>query len=577
MSSTTPPPTIAGYEVTDLVGRGSMGTVYAARPADGGDAVALKVLRHEVLDSEMGLVRFERELDALRRIEHPGVTRVFDTGQLDDGRLYLTMELLEGKDLDRRIDEDAPSRLAMLERVHEALGPLAAAHEAGIIHRDLKPENVFLLDAPRDGQRVKLLDFGIARDLSDDAARKTATGVAVGSPAYMSPEQAAKPRDVGPPTDVWSVGVMLYELLSGELPYDGESPTAVLLAVCTEQHRPLEKQAPRAHPKLAELVERCLHKRPDMRPANGAELAKELGALLADPKVRATLVGEAATPLGAPLPALEAAAARFDAASPFDTHPPPKPPVDDAAGASGPSGLRDSAPRGGEGRRRRWGVAALAMLALGGLAGAGLAASGDEDASAAPMDPRAADSESVAESGDPQVGEAMGDLPRGDAPRGDAPPEEARRREARPGEEPAHGDAPALARDAPSAPAPSQRRAARVAPERAASSGAAAAAARGEGAAAAAEASPAEATPPSPVPAPEATEPAALPAGHDEAPPVDAPPVDAPPVDAPPVEAPPVDSPPVEAPREEAAPERPSGTAEPEPEEAPERPGFVTF
>ncbi|MEM1418408.1 MAG: serine/threonine-protein kinase, partial [Myxococcota bacterium] len=361
--SLLPTPAVAGYEALRLVGRGSMGAVYAARPVGGSEEVALKVLRVEVLDTAMGLTRFRREHEALRRIDHPGVTRVHEVGQLPDGRHFFAMELLRGKDLERCLDEETPARLAMVERVHEALAPLAAAHAADIVHRDLKPENIFLLDEPRDGVRVKLLDFGIARDLSD-AGKKTATGVAVGSPAYMSPEQAAKPKTAGPQTDVWSVGVMLYELLAGELPYDGDSPTAVIVAVCTENHEPLARRSPGAHPKLVALIERCLSKRAVDRPRDAGALEAELGALLADEAVRATLVGVACTPLGRSVPpaapADVAQAGTISLPNAAVHHAPA-----DTADAEGP---RLPPPR------PRWGVRAAAVLCLGGVVGALVAA-----------------------------------------------------------------------------------------------------------------------------------------------------------------------------------------------------------
>jgi len=287
-------PEIERYELGSLIGRGSMGAVYEATDADG-RVVALKILHAEVAEHEMALTRFEREVELARRIDHPAVPEIFDWGQLPDGRLYLAMERLYGDSLEGWWETPGRSRALAMELLLEALGPLAAAHRLGIVHRDLKPENVFVLDRPDRG-RVRLLDFGIARDVDEHAKSKTATGVAVGTPVYMSPEQATKPRLASQPTDVWSFGVMMYEALCGELPFDGDTPHAVIIAVATEAHVPLAERAPELHPELLALVERCLSKDPSRRPRDAGELEVLLGALLARPEVVRTIDGFAATP-----------------------------------------------------------------------------------------------------------------------------------------------------------------------------------------------------------------------------------------------------------------------------------------
>lgn len=288
-------PEIERYELGSLIGRGSMGAVYEATDADG-RVVALKILHAEVAEHEMALTRFEREVELARRIEHPAVPAIFDWGQLPDGRLFLAMERLHGDTLEGWWETPGRSRAVAMELLLEALGPLAAAHRLGIVHRDLKPENVFVLERPDDRGRVRLLDFGIARDIDEHAKSKTATGVAVGTPVYMSPEQATKPRLASQPTDVWSFGVMMYEALCGELPFDGDTPHAVIIAVATEPHVPLAERAPELHPDLLALVERCLLKDPSRRPRDAGELEALLGALLARPEVVRTIDGFAATP-----------------------------------------------------------------------------------------------------------------------------------------------------------------------------------------------------------------------------------------------------------------------------------------
>ncbi|MCB9600920.1 MAG: serine/threonine protein kinase [Sandaracinus sp.] len=287
-------PEVEHYVLGPLIGRGSMGAVYEAVGPEG--TVALKILHAEVTEHEMAITRFEREVALAKRIDHPAVPKIFDAGPLPDGRLFLAMERLYGESLEDWWDTPGRPLATALELLLEALGPVAAAHRLGIVHRDLKPENVFVLSEPDARGRIRLLDFGIARQIDDDAKAKTATGVAVGTPVYMSPEQATKPRLASFPTDVWSFGVMLYEALTGELPFDGDTPHAVIIAVATEAHVPLLERAPDVHPELAALVERCLQKNPSARPADATALQAALGALLDREDVRATLTGFAAAP-----------------------------------------------------------------------------------------------------------------------------------------------------------------------------------------------------------------------------------------------------------------------------------------
>lgn len=346
-------PEIERYTFGSLIGRGSMGAVYEATDADG-RVVALKILHAEVAEHEMAITRFEREVQLARRIEHPAVPEIFDWGQLTDGRLYLAMERLHGDSLEGWWETPGRSRALAMELLLESLGPLAAAHRLGIVHRDLKPENVFVIEPPDARGRVRLLDFGIARDLDEDAKSKTATGVAVGTPVYMSPEQATKPRLASLPTDVWSFGVMMYEALCGELPFDGDTPHAVIIAVATAAHVPLVERAPGLHPDLLALVERCLQKDPSRRPRDAGAVEELLGALLARPEVVQTIDGFAATPpfrLSSRPSAMEAVPLELrDRSSTLDESSTPS-----------SSGLRRISPP----RRRLLPIAALVLLLVG--------------------------------------------------------------------------------------------------------------------------------------------------------------------------------------------------------------------
>lgn len=287
-------PDITGYRIEGSLGAGAMGSVYAAVGPDG-SSVAIKVL-HDPQPDEMTRRRFEREVAALQKLDHPGVPQVFDSGQLPDGRLFLVMERLTGKTLEDWYDEPGHTRLEALELIGDALEALAVAHVRGVVHRDIKPENIFVLETPDQGRRVKILDFGIALHPAEGEAKRTATGISVGTPCYMSPEQAARPKLVGAHSDVWSVGVMLYEALCGELPFDGETAHGVVVAICAAAHMPLVERSPQTHPDLLALVESCLIKAREDRPINAAELKDAVAELLARDEVRATLTGPAATP-----------------------------------------------------------------------------------------------------------------------------------------------------------------------------------------------------------------------------------------------------------------------------------------
>lgn len=287
-----PPPVLEGYTVVGEVGRGSMGHVYEATSDELGGSVAIKVLNLFSEGTDMAVERFRREVTVGGRIGHPGIPTVYDSGRLPDGRFFLVMELLRGSDLEDWWEEPGHTRAEALDLICEALAPLAAAHQHGVVHRDLKPENIFV----EDSGAVRLLDFGVARDPDASQNMRTATGISVGTPVYMSPEQATKPTEVDTPADVWSVGIMLYEALCGELPFDGESPHAVILHACTKEPTPLLERVPEVHEDVRALVNQCLQKDPRHRPANGGAVHASLSALLQRDDVRDSLVGPAAAP-----------------------------------------------------------------------------------------------------------------------------------------------------------------------------------------------------------------------------------------------------------------------------------------
>src|SRR5262249_46703789 len=234
------PPTIARYRLIRVLGEGGMGMVYEAEQDNPRRTVALKVIRPG-LTSAFLLRRFAREAQILGRLRHPGIAQVYDAGVAEGGQPYFAMELIAGLPLDRYASEhalDAPGRLELLARVCDAV---QHAHERGVIHRDLKPANVLV--EPSGQPRV--LDFGVARaaDLGQTAGGgRTEAGQLLGTLAYMSPEQASgDPSALGPRTDVYALGVILYELLAHQLPYrlDGLPLPEAARGICEQEAAPL--------------------------------------------------------------------------------------------------------------------------------------------------------------------------------------------------------------------------------------------------------------------------------------------------------------------------------------------------
>ena len=258
---------VAGrYEIVRWLGGGGMGRVYEALDTELGERVALKVLRAGL--SEDALERFRREVRLTRRIQHRNVARMFDIGD-HSGDKFLTMELVDGESLARALGEPTPwPRLAQLAM--QIASGLAAAHVAGVVHRDLKPDNILL---ERATQRAVITDFGIARS-TDDAA-VTQLGTVVGTPRYMAPEQLAG-HPVDARADVFSLGVILYELATGGRPWTADNAVALAVAQATTQVRPL--RARDIPPWFAELVARCLDLEPARRPASGEAVGRALAA-----------------------------------------------------------------------------------------------------------------------------------------------------------------------------------------------------------------------------------------------------------------------------------------------------------
>ncbi|MEO1234356.1 MAG: serine/threonine-protein kinase, partial [Myxococcota bacterium] len=265
------------YILGQLIGRGGMGAVYFAQHRLTGETLALKLIQPGGADPQLLLERFRREVSVASRIGHPGIVRVQDAGQERNGDIFVVMELLRGRDLHHYMHDEAFELRGGVFVLRSALEPLAAAHAAGIVHRDLKPQNVFLHKAP-EGLQIKLLDFGIARDL-EAAEGLTATNVSLGTPQYISPEQATQARQVGPPADVWAIGVTLYQMIAGHPPFDGKTAFTVLKAAC-EETPPELRPSTALGERLVSVVEACLRKSPAERPQDARELAQLLDLAL---------------------------------------------------------------------------------------------------------------------------------------------------------------------------------------------------------------------------------------------------------------------------------------------------------
>jgi serine/threonine-protein kinase len=271
------PGTIIGekYRLVRVIGTGGMGVVYEARHIELGQRVALKLLQSG--DDDEQLQRFFREARASARLRSEHAAKVVDVGRQKSGAPFMVMELLSGKDLGEICKaRPLPPPLAV-SYVLQACEAVAEAHARGIVHRDLKPSNLFLTERADGQPLVKVLDFGIAKMMRADSEGKlTGTGAVMGSPQYMSPEQLRSSRDVDHRTDIWSLGVCLYELLSGRAPFEADAVPELYVMVLRDKPAPIQARVPSLAPALAAAIMRCLEKDPAARWATVYELANAL-------------------------------------------------------------------------------------------------------------------------------------------------------------------------------------------------------------------------------------------------------------------------------------------------------------
>ncbi|HEY0079958.1 MAG TPA: serine/threonine-protein kinase [Pyrinomonadaceae bacterium] len=274
------------YRLDERLGEGGMGTVYRATHLLIERPVAVKVLNVGLVTNEEAKERFRREARAAGRLRHANAVAVTDFGESPDGLVYIVMELLEGDSLRDVMAREAPFEperaVSLMSQISAAVG---AAHEAGIIHRDLKPANIFLVSRQQQhgAPLVKVLDFGIAKLAADsleefESHTLTQTGIMIGTPRYMSPEQCDGAK-LTPASDVYSLAIILYEMLTGATPFTGTSPLAVALQHSSKQPRAPRELIETIPPALEELILQALEKRPEERPANACEFRAQLQAI----------------------------------------------------------------------------------------------------------------------------------------------------------------------------------------------------------------------------------------------------------------------------------------------------------
>jgi tetratricopeptide (TPR) repeat protein/tRNA A-37 threonylcarbamoyl transferase component Bud32 len=259
----------ARYELTGILGEGAMSVVHRARDRQLGREVAVKVLRESLLSHPIVAERFTREAQALARLDHPGIVRVYDSG-MDAGRAYLVMELVEGESLSKKLaakSTDLRAKVRLLEKVARAVHH---AHEKGVIHRDLKPDNILVA-----GEEPKVADFGLAR-LVESSPALTRSGAVMGTPMYMAPEQVEGGREVTVRTDVHALGVLLYEMLTGRPPHVGESIPEVYAKISRDDAVPPRQVDATIPWELEAVAMKALEKSPDRRYGSAADVAEDL-------------------------------------------------------------------------------------------------------------------------------------------------------------------------------------------------------------------------------------------------------------------------------------------------------------
>ncbi len=315
------------YELVELIGEGGMGAVYRARALDSGRPLAIKLIVNEaVAKDEVLVARFQREAEAAAKVVTPHIVEIVDFGRdRETGSPFMVMELLDGESVRAVLQRIGPFSPDLAARIGaQVCQGLEHAHQAGVVHRDIKPANLFLASAEGEERIVKLLDFGVAKFKMDHAMEDgnrslTHTGNVLGSPMYMSPEQARGLKTIDHRADIWSLGILLYQLLSGHTPHhEVKGLGELIITICSEEPEPLAERASSVPPGLADIVHRALRLPPQDRYQTAAEMGEALMAFLG---------GEATLREGMFAPAAESAPEPPPEA---ESAPEPPPEVEDA-------------------------------------------------------------------------------------------------------------------------------------------------------------------------------------------------------------------------------------------------------
>ena len=281
------------YEILARIGEGGMGVVYKARQTSIDRVIAIKMLNPQMAADQQWVQRFYNEAKACSRLQHPNTIRMFDFGQTSDGRLFMTMEFLDGMTLRHAIATQSPmAGNRVLKVLIQACASLAEAHSIGIIHRDIKPDNVFLLNMAGSPDFVKLLDFSVAKLLQENDRMRTQAGVVFGTPQYMSPEQGrGLPLDAR--SDIYALGILAFEMLTGRVPFHDENPMNVLQMHLRTEVPPLPQTVPY---EVQAVVRRALEKDPARRYQSAGEMMQHCQAVFAQVQGGGPSVGAAGVP-----------------------------------------------------------------------------------------------------------------------------------------------------------------------------------------------------------------------------------------------------------------------------------------
>ena len=303
------------FRILEKIGTGGMGSVYRANQAAMNRLVAVKILHPKLANRRDLVSRFRREAKAMSHLTHPNTVRVLLYGELDDGSLYIVMEHLEGKNLNQTVRAEGPIAYERaLPILIQVCGALEEAHRTGIVHRDLKPENIFLCTQGGLRDFPKVLDFGLAkvteREMRPGSIILTQEGMVFGTPEFMSPEQA-QGRTLTPASDIYSLAVILYELLTGKLPFDAKTPVEFLQLHVMAKPIPLGERVPGKTfpPGLAEVIAKALLKKPEDRYRSAGEFAAALKPLVSTTRGLSSIMPVRADPVPSAPPAARSSAA----------------------------------------------------------------------------------------------------------------------------------------------------------------------------------------------------------------------------------------------------------------------------